>query len=92
MFHNDAKVLERLDRIEKSYDTTKNLVTEIMNLLKSIHLPGPPKPPNGEKKETNSAFISFPSKLECEPCCVQTTSFIDYSTEAGILLVCTSVQ
>jgi hypothetical protein len=40
MFHNDAKVLERLDRIETWHVSTKHVITEIFNMLKSIDKSG----------------------------------------------------
>jgi hypothetical protein len=36
MFHNDAKVLARLDRIEAMHASTENVITEIHNALKSL--------------------------------------------------------
>ena len=48
MFHNNIKVLDRLDKIEHSHESTKALVTQILDLLESIHGPGLHKQVNGE--------------------------------------------
>ena len=63
MFHNDAKVLDRLDRIENSHESTKKIVTEILDLLKSIHGPGLHKQVNGERKKSDLAPICCASDL-----------------------------
>jgi hypothetical protein len=39
MFHNDAKVLERLDRIETCHESTNLVVTAIFKYLKSVEKP-----------------------------------------------------
>jgi hypothetical protein len=39
MFHNDAKVLERLEKIETSHESTKHLLVEIFKMLKSFDMP-----------------------------------------------------
>jgi hypothetical protein len=36
MFHNDIKVLERLDRIEAMHVSTENVISDLCNVLKSI--------------------------------------------------------
>jgi hypothetical protein len=74
MFHNDAKVLERLDRIETCHESTQHIMTEIFNMLQLVNFSGLQQLPgyredSGDNKPESSESSCAGNTL-CESYCM----------------------
>jgi hypothetical protein len=82
MFHNDAKVLERLERMEMCQESTKQLVAEISRMLNPAHRPGSHQELGGASGDNlhrqNSCGNSCASVLGREPSCAGSEGLHDH--------------